>query len=624
MKTLFVDARRDLAVFTLITVVASIPFLVPLAQRQVFSFRDHTDYFQPLRYYTAEHLRALHLPLWNPYSASGEPWLANPQTGVFYPPAWIFVLLPFATAYMLFLLFHLALLGCSAWLLFRRFAHPAAALLGAVALMFSGPTLSMLDVQNNLATMAWMLLVIGAALDLRTEHHRQAVSGKGRGSWRRAAVLLTLSFLAGEPFFALLGACAFALIVRRVREVALAGGAAAALSAAQLFPLLEMLAISDRRAGLGAEQVLRDSMPLRDWLRLAVPPRFSAGAFDAHLSQHYVPVIYVGVVVAALAVVGVIALIRARRFALLAAAGATILFVASVAVGPAILAELPVTLFRYPARVVPLAAVAIVALAVAGWDRLRRTRWMDVLVVSVVAAELLAASAPLLDSVPYRMSRPALRSIGRTAKILRLADDPRRMGVDREAWLAGYLNLYDQRFDAWTAAPLAIARYAEKYEWTLANPQRAIEMSVGWVLAARPIRYPRFAPVARVGHVLIYGDPQPFPMAYLQTSTGVIPAKFLAFGPSHLRINISAPEDGVVVVTQNDARGWRVTVDGKHSEKQIANGVFRAVRVPRGEHDIQWSYRPSSLMAGVAVSLLTGIGMVASSFRSRRALTPAA
>src|SRR5215211_3189090 len=88
--------------FVLIALLAIIPFLPPLLVDEVFTLRDHFDYFQPLRWYTASELQAGRLPLWNPYNASGEPWLANPQTGVFYPPAWLFVALPFATAYVLF------------------------------------------------------------------------------------------------------------------------------------------------------------------------------------------------------------------------------------------------------------------------------------------------------------------------------------------------------------------------------------------------------------------------------------------------------------------------------------------------------------------------------------------
>src|SRR4026208_1765987 len=82
---------------TFLFIVALTIFIGPLFKREVFTLRDHSDYLQPLRFFTAEELRAGRLPLWNPYSGSGEPWLANPQTGVFYPPAWVFVVLPFET-----------------------------------------------------------------------------------------------------------------------------------------------------------------------------------------------------------------------------------------------------------------------------------------------------------------------------------------------------------------------------------------------------------------------------------------------------------------------------------------------------------------------------------------------
>ena len=68
--------------FALLALLALLLFARPLVRGEVFTFRDHSDYFQPLRYFTAFELRHGRLPLWNPYNASGESWLANPQTGV--------------------------------------------------------------------------------------------------------------------------------------------------------------------------------------------------------------------------------------------------------------------------------------------------------------------------------------------------------------------------------------------------------------------------------------------------------------------------------------------------------------------------------------------------------------
>ena len=114
--------RRHVIPIGVIVLAAAALFVPAIIHREVFTFRDHTDYFQPLRFYTAEYLRVWKLPLWNPYNASGEPWLANPQTGVFYPPTWLFIALPFAAAYMSYLLLHVALLGINAYVLFARSA----------------------------------------------------------------------------------------------------------------------------------------------------------------------------------------------------------------------------------------------------------------------------------------------------------------------------------------------------------------------------------------------------------------------------------------------------------------------------------------------------------------------
>src|SRR5262249_40018233 len=187
--------------FLIIAIVALLAFAKPLLKYEAPTFRDHSDYFQPLRWFTADELRHGRLPLWNAYSASGEPWLANPQTGVFYPPSWLFLALPFATAYTLFLALHVMLAGWGAFLLFSRFASSGAALAAALALMFCGPAMSLVDINNNLATFAWIPLVLWCAV----ANVRPQLS----------ALAIAMSFLGGEPFFAAVGALGFALIRRR-------------------------------------------------------------------------------------------------------------------------------------------------------------------------------------------------------------------------------------------------------------------------------------------------------------------------------------------------------------------------------------------------------------------------
>lgn len=559
--------------FLLLALVALLAFTKPLLKYEVPILRDHFDYFQPLRWYTAQELRHGRLPLWNAYSASGEPWLANPQTAIFYPPAWLFVALPFATAYTLFLALHVMLAGSGAFLLFNRFASQGAALAAALALMFCGPVMSLLDINNNLASFAWIPLVLWCAV------------AKIRPQF--SALVIAMSFLAGEPFFAAVGALAFALIRRRdTINVALTS---IGFCAVQLFPFLEYVRDSDRAAGLPRQQLLRDSMPLRDWLGLLSP-------IDLGATQHFIPVVYVGLVTVVLAVIG----LAARRAPLAARwCAAIILLCVLIAAGAyfaptaALLTHLPVAIFRYPARVVPLAALAICTLAAMGIDRAVRPRWIP-LVAALMCADVLLRTLPLLASAPFDPHPvPYDRAVGRDAKIIRVGLEQAK-DIDGRAWIAGYLNLYDRRFDAWTAAPLASAAYTRAYEAAMSPPRmdRINAMSCGYVLTAP------------TGKVMVRRNLRALPMSILRAADGrMAPATWLAFTSSAMYVGVDAPFDATLIVTQQFAPGWRATIDGEDAET-FRDGVFRALRVKRGHHEIAWRYRPLSLIVGACVTLL--------------------
>ena len=539
--------RHGIAAATI--VVAALAVFGPaLAHDEVFMFRDHFDYFQPLRWFTAEQLRAGSLPLWNPYNASGEPWLANPQTAVFYPPAWLFLVLPFPTAYVAFLLFHSLLLGAGAYLWFARRASVAASLLGAVALMLSGPVMSLLDVQNNFATFAWLPWVL-------------LVAG---GRWPVAGgVVLALSFLAGEPFLAAVAAVCYIVLNRDVRTIVVAGLIAAGLTAVQLFPFLEMLGGSNRFSGFDPNDVLRASLPLRDWLLVPIPPRL----VPFHSAQHFIFVLYASAFVVALAVIG--AIVRRRRcWPHLA----VIALVAAVATGPRWLTQLPLTIFRYPSRVVPFAALAIVALAVAGWDAVRRrSPIVDAVVIAAIAIDLLVATAPLRVTAPFTTKQIRYdASIGRDRKVLQDYGDVGLRGGNRDAWMSGYLNLYEHRYAALTAAPVTSKRYLALYDSALRNLASLQAMAVGWVISASAMP-PEFVRVAGAGSLGVYRFDAALPMAYVEMrARRIVPAASFTIGTSRASVKSGTAEPGMLVLTQNDAPGWHVAIDGAEGRKVIA------------------------------------------------------
>ena len=269
-----------------LVILALAPFALPLIRFEVFDFRDHSDYFVPLRYFTAQQMTAGALPLWNPYNASGEPWFANPQTGVFYPPAWLFLALPFPAAYVLYLALHVVMLSVGSYLLFRIWSTPAASFLASLILAGGGATLSMLDVSNNLASFAYVPMLMIAAF---------APEGGIRVPLPVSALALALCFMAGEPFVASVAALIYAAVtvIRRapgvaLREIGITGLLAALLCAVQLLPFVAMLQDSDRLTGLPITESLRQSLHPLDWLRSFVPSPVGAG------SQGFIASLYLG------------------------------------------------------------------------------------------------------------------------------------------------------------------------------------------------------------------------------------------------------------------------------------------------------------------------------------------
>jgi hypothetical protein len=87
----------------------------------------------PWRIWAADALRHGDLPLWNPLILAGTPFLANAQSAIFYPPNWLFTMMPGPQAWGVLFILNTAAAGWFAALLIRRIgAEPAAAFAGGV------------------------------------------------------------------------------------------------------------------------------------------------------------------------------------------------------------------------------------------------------------------------------------------------------------------------------------------------------------------------------------------------------------------------------------------------------------------------------------------------------------
>src|SRR5205085_6606013 len=88
------------------------------------------------------------------------------------------------------------------------------------------------------------------------------------------------------------------------------------------------------------------------------------------------------------------------------------------------------------------------------------------------------------------------------------------VNLDRRGeWISGYLNLYDHRYDAFTAAPVMAQRYLSEYTAMLASPANDFSRhSIGFVFSHQPLG-PPLRLRQQSSDLLLYENPLAWPMA---------------------------------------------------------------------------------------------------------------
>jgi hypothetical protein len=240
---------------------------------------DQTVQFVPWTIYTLERYRQGQIPLWNPYSQLGAPFMANGQSAIFYPTILLHLKLPETWSWTISAALRLFLAGLGMYLLagrygLRRFPR----LLTAVAFMLCGFNVVWLNhpQTNVMPLLPWAVLMTEMLIQRVTLHR---VLG--------AALVFFIQFLGGHPASCihLLLTCGLVWTLRiiipqkgnRSWSQPLRSGAALsaavafafALAAAQWLPLLEYAQHS------GAAIVRQDK--LHHESMIATDPRYLLG-----------------------------------------------------------------------------------------------------------------------------------------------------------------------------------------------------------------------------------------------------------------------------------------------------------------------------------------------------------
>lgn len=74
-----------------------------------------------------------------------------------------------------------------------------------------------------------------------------------------------------------------------------------------------------------------------------------------------------------------------------------------------------------------------------------------------------------------------------------------------------------------------------------------------------------------------------------------------------IKIKTQTVTDSLLILTENNYPGWEATIDGKKTEIYKTNYAFQSIKLPKGTHQIIFTYNPDSFRIGIWISTISSI-----------------
>ena len=377
--------------FLPVAIILNLFFFYPIFfENKTFFFRDIHRWFYPMKFFLAKSFQSGEIPFWCPYYFCGSPFMSDIQSGVFYPPSVVFLLVPFPLSFNFFVILHLVLGFCFFYLLIVSLGlSRKAALLTAVSYCFGGYIFATINTLNNLTAAIWLPAILWS-------FNRAAQKPGHKTGYVLTIFFLSAAILGGEPQLFLLMAATFFLYaviydpsrvngkahrIRAGSTVFLLGVWAAAIAFVQLGPTYLDYQSSARIDGLSYQEASRYSLGWETLEHFFLPLHFSEGfATDTHTLKNFFPeqgdlpwllTIYPGIIILPMAILGVVRSFSKKRTLIW-----PIIFFISVVL--ALGDNTPIhnlfykalPIFRFPEKFVFTAGFSLLVMAAYGFDEL--------------------------------------------------------------------------------------------------------------------------------------------------------------------------------------------------------------------------------------------------------------
>lgn len=245
--------------------------------------------------------------------------------------------------------------------------------------------------------------------------------------------------------------------------------------------------------------------------------------------------------------------------------------------------------------------------------------WVDAQLIEVKTREMMLnergdlAGALLSDSEPWRVFSPTNSVPYQTAVQagLELADgvNPMQLKAYRD-YMSEALGFSTEYYSV-TLPPFPSGNPREPWEGDL-NLDSLGRLNVRYVVTDYPIDEPGLHLERQLQEVFFYRNELYRPRAWVESSPQEPMADWwqvdeLDWTPN--RITIRARGPGMLVLSEMDYPGWRVTLDGDEVEGRTSYNLLRSVELPSGNHEVVFTFQPWSVFIGCGLSLIALIGL---------------
>jgi len=142
-------------------------------------------------------------------------------------------------------------------------------------------------------------------------------------------------------------------------------------------------------------------------------------------------------------------------------------------------------------------------------------------------------------------------------------------------------------------------------------------LNVKYVVSEFSISEPGLSTFNGGNGLYIYENVHYLPRAWIEYAVGdreldsrPDPAQVEILSKTANNINLTVEGPGRVVLSEIQYPGWQVYVDGERQEIDTAYEILRSVSLPEGQHQVQFKFRPISVMIGLVICGLGWIFLV--------------